>query len=157
MKFKIIVFLSFFVLSSVYIKAKSDATLICRFLVDIQELQGHLKIFVNNSKYDLVIRWGVKDTKTGKFYRQEPILKRGDSITIDHEAALKYLDGAGEFEYSLELLRVRQSPKGAGHPLVTTRLKDGSLALALHKSKFLNNSTFAFSLNKNGLLVCKSS
>ncbi|MBP6892122.1 hypothetical protein KBB68_00930 [Candidatus Babeliales bacterium] len=157
MKIKINIVFSFLVMQIGMIAAKSDATLIGRFELESQDLVGHSKTFVNNSKYDLTIRWGVKDMQTGQFYRQEPIVKRGDSITIYHEPALKYLGSADKLELSLELLRVRQMPKGAGHPLITTKLKDGSLALALHKTKFLKNDTFAISMNKNGLLVCKSS
>lgn len=157
MNFKMNVILGLLVVQFGMIQAKGDSTLIGRFDVEPQDLAGHPKTFVNNSKYDLVVRWGVKDTNSGQFYRQEPIVKRGDSITIYHEPALKHLGNADRLELSLELLRVRQMPKGAGHPLVTSKLKDGSLALALHKTKFLKNDTFAISMNKNGLLVCKSS
>jgi hypothetical protein len=157
MKLKMSLVLSLLVLQSVQIQTKSDATLIGRFEVEASELAGHPKTFVNNSKYDLVIRWSIKDTQTGKFYRQEPVLKRGDLIKIHFETALKYLDESNKLEFSLELLRVRQMPKGAGHPLITTPFKAGSAALALYKFKFLKNDTFAISLNKNGLLVCKSS
>ena len=157
MNFKMSIVLGLLILQSDLIQSKADATLIGRFEVEPADLIGNPKKFVNNSKYDLAIRLGIKDTKTGQFYRQEPILKRGDSITIHYEPGLKYLDGAHNLEHSLELLRVRQIPKGAGHPLITSKLKDGSMALSVHKSKFLNNDTFALSLNKNGLLVCKSS
>lgn len=139
------------------IQAKSDSTLIGRFEIDFDDLAGKVKTFINNSKYDFVIRWTLGEPGTMRQYKQEPILKRGDLITINYDAALKYMAGAHKLEYSLELLKVKKSPKGAGLPLVTSKLKDGSLALAIHKSKFLKNDTFAFSLNKNGLLVCKSS
>ena len=157
MNFKMSIVLGLLVAQATLMQAKSDATLIGRFDVEPQDLANHPKTFVNNSKYDLAVRWSVEDTQTGHFYRQEPILKRGDSITIYHERALRHLEGAHKLQYSMELLRVRQMPKGAGHPLITSKLKDGSMSLSVHKSKFLNNDTFAISLNKNGLLVCKSS
>ncbi len=158
MNIKINVILGLFIAQVGLMQSKSDATLIGRFEVEPSDLIGHAKTFVNNSKYDLAVRWGVKDIQSGRFYRQEPIVLRGDLITIHYEPALKYLGyETYKLELSLELLRVRQIPKGAGHPLVTSKLKDGSMALSLHKSKFLKNNTFAISLNKNGLLVCKSS
>jgi hypothetical protein len=97
------------------------------------------------------------DPETMLGYSQEPILKQGDSITINHDKGLQYMENAKNMQYSLEILRVKQMPKGAGVPLVTSKLKDGSLALAIHKSKYLNHDTFSLSLNKNGLLVCKAS
>lgn len=158
MKFKMSLVFGVLFLQTALIQSKHDATLIGRFEIEPTDLIGHSKTFINNSKYDLVVRWGLQEMPTGRFYRQEPILKRGDSITIHYEPALNYLGkDAYKLELSLELLRVRQMPKGAGHPLITTKLKDGSLALALHRSKFLKHDIFALSLNKNGLLVCKSS
>mgnify|MGYP003402270679 FL=1 len=157
MHIKISAVLSLLLAQSGIAESKSDATLVGRFDVEPADLMNHPKTFVNNSKYDLAVRWNLKDVQTGRFYCQEPILKRGDAIVIDFEPALKYHGEAYKLELSLEFLRVRQIPKGAGHPLITTKLKDGSMALALHKSKFLKNNTFAISLNKNGLLVCKSS
>lgn len=137
--------------------AKSDSSLMGRFDIKAVDLAGKTKTFINNSKYDFVIRWKLFEPETMRQYSQEPILKRGDYIAINHDKALEHMENAKNIQYSLEILRVKQMPRGAGVPLVTSKLKDGSLALAIHKSKYLNNDTFSLSLNKNGLLVCKAS
>jgi hypothetical protein len=157
MNIKIRVVFWLLVFNAGMIQTKTDSTLIGRFEVEAGELAEKVTTFINNTKYDFVIRWTLLDPETLRQYSQEPILKRGESITIDYQKGLQYMQGAKKMEFSLHFLRVKKSPKGAGGPLVTTKLKDGSLALAIHKSKFLKNDTFALSLNKNGLLVCKSS
>ena len=139
------------------IQAKNDSTLIGHFFVAPQDMAGKSTTFMNNSKYDFLIRWKLSNSESGREYTQEPLLRRAEALTISYDAALKYMQNSDNLEFSLQLLRVKKIPKGAEHPLITSKLKDGSLALSIHKSKFLTHDTFVFSLNKNGLLVCKAS
>lgn len=157
MNIKIRVIFCLFLLNVVVMQAKVDSSLIGRFEVDFEDLAKKSTTFINNSKYDLLIRWRLSEPGSLRQYTQEPLLRRAESVTINFDAALKYMQDAKTLELSLELLRVKKIPKGAEHPLVTSKLKDGSLALAIHKSKYLKYDIFAFSLNKNGLLVCKPS
>ena len=157
MNIKMALFLTIALSSNLNIFATKDSTVIGRFELDVQDLVGTVKTFVNNTKHDLVLRWGLCDPLTMRHYTQEPILRRGDMVTVDFAPALSYLSGVPKVELSLELLRVKQLPKGAGHPLITTKLKDGDFALQIHKSKFLKNKVFAFSRNANGLLMLQAS
>jgi hypothetical protein len=157
MNIKMALFLTLALGSSFNTWATKDSTVIGRFELDVQDLIGTVKTFVNNTKHDLILRWGLREPGTMRHYTQEPILRRGDRVTVDFAPALSYLSGVPKVEHSLELLRVKQLPKGAGHPLITTKLKDGDFALQIHKAKFLKNKVFAFSRNASGLLMLQAS
>ena len=136
---------------------KHDEMVLCHFVGSKNDFLGRLNTWINNTKHDLVIRWSLKDPQSEKFYTQEPIVKRGDRLTIDYVKAIDYLSPAEDLDFSIKLLRVIKHPKGAGQPLETKVLKISDMALALHKNKFLKNDVFELRRNNNGLLVLKAS
>jgi hypothetical protein len=145
----------FLMISSLPGLAKSDGTKIGRFFISQPELAASKKTFVNDTKHHLVLRYTVKD-EHGYTFTQEPIIKRGEALTIDFGHVAAHFSSKAILDHSLELLKVKQLAVGAGIPLVTTKLKDGALALSVHKNKFLENGTFSFLSNKNNVVFCKA-
>src|SRR3990167_3558155 len=125
MNIKSRVFFGLFLAQACMMQAKSDGTVIGNFEIGYEDLAGKSKTFINNSKYDLVIRWKLFEPGTAHQHAQEPTIKRGDRLTLNFDLALKHLEGARRMDMTLEILRVRRNPKGAGHPLITTKMKDG--------------------------------
>lgn len=152
--------ISVFVVAVLFISgtffAKSDGTLIGQFKLDARDLLGVKKQIVNNSKYHLIFRYTLKDPRTGQEFSQEPLIQRAEQKTIDFDHAARHFSPDAHLDCHLTLLRVKQLAKGPGQPLVAGKLKDGALALQLHKKKFLENQIFEFSMNKNGLLMSKA-
>lgn len=151
---KNMIVLSYMILSFSLLEAKkNDTTLIGRFQVARADFAGKSKIFVNNLPYDVVLRYRLVDIDTHKDYTQEPIVRRGESFTLDFAPALAHLPDSTNLEFFIELSRVVKRPNSPGHPLVTKPLKNGQLALQMHKLKFLKSSKFSLYSNKNGYFL----
>lgn len=142
------------------LNAEVQGTLVGRFDMQICQVQGlKSRVFVNNSNRDLVIRWKLVDKQTLNQYKQEPVVKKGQSIQIDLDGAVKGLMAGSKelsnYEFSLEILRVKQLPTAPGIELKMVPLKEGEYALLIGKTKFLKHQKFTLTRNKNGLLVCQ--
>ncbi|MBP7854387.1 hypothetical protein KAZ82_00445 [Candidatus Babeliales bacterium] len=153
---KKIIMLSVITLFNIFLHAKHDATQIARFTITQSELKSSKKEFVNNTKYHLQLRYSIQDSKTGQQYTQEPIIHRGDRKIIDFADAASHFLPDAQLEYTLELLRVKQLPKGAGIPLIASKLRNGNLAFQISSARFKKDKIFEFYLNNNGLLLHKS-
>lgn len=153
---KKVVMLGIIALYNVVLYSKHDATQIAKFYISQSELKSSKKEFVNDTRYHLQLRYSIRDPKTDQLYTQEPIIHRGERKTIDFLDVASYFKSDAQLELTLELLRVKQLPKGAGLPLIVVKLRDGNLAFQISASRFKNHETFEFYLNKNGLLLHKS-
>lgn len=148
-----------------FICAKDKGTGVARFMVEPSDLKDQVKTFVNNTGNTISVRYGIQDYDSGKFYKQEPILKDGESLTIDFSKAASYGKAwktlSKKHEFSLEILRVLSLPKrlteNVTQGLKKGRMKSGKRALLIGKSEFLKGDTIEFFKDKKGCVNSKLS
>ncbi|MFA5999275.1 MAG: hypothetical protein WC747_04620 [Candidatus Babeliales bacterium] len=152
-------------LMATFVDAKDKGSVVARFLVEPSALKDHVKTFVNNTGKSMAVRYMIQDHDSGKFYKQEPILKDGESLVVDFFEAATYAEGwktsSKNHEFSLEILRVLRSPNCLTENVVSGlkkgRMKIGKCALTMSKSDFLKSDLIEFFKDKKGYVSCELS
>ncbi|MCX5923814.1 MAG: hypothetical protein NTZ68_00090 [Candidatus Dependentiae bacterium] len=165
MKIKSVTVILSCLLMATFAQAKDKGTVATRFSVEPSVLKNHVKTFVNSTGKSMAVRYMIKDHDSGKFYKQEPILKDGESLVVDFFKAAAYAEGwktpSKNHEFSLEVLRVLQSPNRLTENVVSGlkkgRMKSEKHALLMGKSEFLKSDRIEFFKDKKGYVRCELS
>jgi hypothetical protein len=142
-----------------FVFGRDVSTLLVHFHVAHDDLPRMAKTFVNKTKHPVRIRWRLMDRQTREFIGQEPIVMRGDLMTIEIEGFLTQFDKAAGllgYDFSLEVARVLNFPKQKGDGIQVCRFKNGPSDLQINKKSFLETTGFELRQNKQNILSCCS-
>jgi len=140
--------------------SRNTSTQFVHFHVTNDDISAMSKKFINNTKHKVIIRWRLIDRKTREFIGQEPIVTRGESITIDVERFMPQFEkaaGLTDYDFSLEVARVLKIPQQKGDDIKACSFKNGPSDLQISKRVYFAFDDFQLLQNKTGILSYKAS